>query len=462
MAIIGCGGPDDGGAQTDGAGPDAADESAAGDGGTDDAANTGVDGVVEDDSSPTWAADIAPMVAGHCRSCHTPDGIAFSMDTYDATRPWAEAMALQTEFGTMPPWHAVPTQECQPPQPFEADARLTAAQIQMFAAWADAGAPQGDPDDAAALPTPEATDLAAPNVTIPTTASVTVEADGSQLDFFHCLSFDPGNTEDVYVDGIALLPGNDKIVHHGVMYIDQSGESASWPDGILRDCNGGSGVSSATNVGGWIPGSMPIVTPDDVGVRLPAGARVVVNMHYHADVLGPQTDDSTALALRWSATPPPWVSEFRIIGAPGLGDSVTGEFVIAPDAVGHEEVIEWTVPEEFESLRVWAVIAHMHKVGVDLKAEIVRPDGDICLVQTPEWDFNWQRVYEYDVPITMAPQVHGGDIIRVRCTYDNVSDNPGVAEALAELGLEQTQDVRVGDGTLDEMCIAGLGLAGQP
>jgi len=50
----------------------------------------------------------------------------------------------------------------------------------------------------------------------------------------------------------------------------------------------------------------------------------------------------------------------------------------------------------------------------------------------------------------------------VRCTYDNVLTNPGVAEMLAEVGLDAPQDVSLGEGTLDEMCLAGVGIAVRP
>ena len=83
---------------------------------------------------------------------------------------------------------------------------------------------------------------------------------------------------------------------------------------------------------------------------------------------------------------------------------------------------------------------------------------ETCLLQTPEWDFNWQRVYEYDALANEGFRVKAGDIVRIRCTYDNTLDNPALVEALGELGLSEPVEVNMGEGTLDEMCLTAVGV----
>ena len=51
-----------------------------------------------------------------------------------------------------------------------------------------------------------------------------------------------------------------------------------------------------------------------------------------------------------------------------------------------------------------------------------------------------------------------GDKVRIRCEYDNTLDNPSVVAALAEVGEDAPIDVQQGEGTLDEMCIAAIGV----
>ncbi|MCH9685480.1 MAG: hypothetical protein K0V04_28865 [Deltaproteobacteria bacterium] len=426
--------------------------------------STGGDETAADlDVRPNWHQDIAALVTARCVSCHREGGLAFPMSSYEKTAPWATVMAHATADRQMPPWHAVETDECTPPHAFENDARLTDEEIEQIGAWADLGAPEGDPMQAAPLPEPMSAALADPTAVMTMGGAVTIEREGDVLDQFHCLSFDPGTTEDVYLDGMQVVAGNSKVLHHILIFIDESADSASWPSGVLEDCGGGSGAEGATLVGAWLPGAFPIETPDDVGIRLPAGARLVFNVHYHAAVTGPQVDDSTGLALRWSSERPQWISEFGLVGAPGDGASLTGEFLIPAGATGHTETLDWEVPDVGDGdIRIWSIGHHMHKVGVDMKTTVLRGGQEHCLAQTPRWDYGWQRLYEYDMPVDDVFAVEPGDVVRVRCTYDNTLNNPFVVEALSEVGLVEPQDVRLGEGTLDEMCLAGIGVAVRP
>lgn len=416
-----------------------------------------------EDARPNWHQDIAPLTARHCQSCHVDGGIApFAMGTYAETKPWAGVMAIDVEMATMPPWHALETDECQPPFPFKHDARLDDAEKQLFIEWADIGAPEGDPALAAEIPAPPSLDLADVSATSKMKGSLEIPAAGQVRDYFHCLSIDPGNAETVYVDGIQVLAGNPAIVHHVLIYVDQAGESAAWPDGVKQDCGGGAGVTGKPQlIAGWVPGSLPIEPPPGVATEMPPGTRLIMNVHYHA--LGDtETDSGTGLALRWKASEPEWSSVFALVGDPGVGKPMTGELLIPAGEDKHVESYEWTVnfPEAVE-VRLWAAAAHMHKFGVDLRVAV--EDGQTgeqtCLVQTPKWDYNWQRSYAYDTPIADSLRVRGGDKVHVRCTYDNTLANPGVQEVLAELGLDAPFDVTVGEGTLNEMCLAGLGVA---
>jgi len=415
-----------------------------------------------EDLRPNWHEDIAPLIASNCLGCHTQGAVApFPMESYEQTWPLGAVMLLQVEARLMPPWHAVETEECEPPAAFKHDARLSDEQIQLLVDWVDLGTPEGDPANAAPIPDPPSIDLLDVDATATMQGSITIQPEGSQLDFFHCISFDPGHTEDVFVDGMQVIPGNDKIVHHVLMYIDPNGDSAAWTDGQSADCGGGAGgISNPQLVGGWVPGAMPIETPEDVGILLPQGARIVYNMHYHAVVTGPETDEGTGLTLRWSTTAPEYVSEFELIGAPGVGSTTTAPFMIPAGATAHEEIVEYEVPViGLVDVRIWSVLNHMHIVGVDMKTSIVRGGEEICLVQTPRWDFDWQRSYAYDVGIEDTFRVQGGDIVRVRCIYDNSLGNPALVQALNEAGLAEPQDVPLGEGTLDEMCLAGVGVA---
>lgn len=418
---------------------------------------------------PNWHEDIAPLVAANCVTCHTAGGIApFTMDSWAETKDWATLMADSADQGTMPPWHALETDVCQPPSPYKHDARLAADEKLLLRDWADAGAPEGDPALAAPLPTPPSLDLPDPTATVTMASPITVDAVGTVRDFFHCISLDPANAETVFLDGVQVIAGNRKIVHHVLIYADPSGASASWPGGVKLDCGGGAGIAGPTQlIGGWVPGGMPMEAPTDVATELPAGTRLILNVHYHASPGGPETDDGTGLALRWSTAAPTWTSFFALIGAPGEGQSLTGPLLVPAGAKDHVEEYEFEVGlggqafPDVVDVRVWSVLSHMHKVGVDMRVWVEDRDtgAPTCLLHTPRYDYNWQRSYAFDTPIASSVRVRAGDKVRVRCVYDNTLGNPGVVEALAELGLDAPVDVTVGEGTLDEMCLTGIGVA---
>src|SRR5271168_5109590 len=95
---------------------------------------------------PTFYRDVLPILQDHCQSCHRPGEVApMPLVTYEQTRPWAGAMAHAVGMRMMPPWFADPRYGH-----FADDVSLSDQQIATISAWAAAGAPAGDPHDAAA------------------------------------------------------------------------------------------------------------------------------------------------------------------------------------------------------------------------------------------------------------------------------------------------------------------------
>ena len=100
------------------------------------------------DAVPTFARDVAPIVFNRCASCHRPGDIApMAFLSYREVRPWARAIRDKVVSREMPPWHAAPGGV-----PIRNVRALSQAQIDTVAAWADAGAPLGDPADLPPLP----------------------------------------------------------------------------------------------------------------------------------------------------------------------------------------------------------------------------------------------------------------------------------------------------------------------
>jgi hypothetical protein len=101
-------------------------------------------------NAPTFSKDIAPIFQAKCQECHQPNSIApMSLITFAEARPWARSIKQRVSQRQMPPWHIDPSVGVQK---FKNDMSLSQKQIDTIVAWADAGAPQGDPKD---LPAPK-------------------------------------------------------------------------------------------------------------------------------------------------------------------------------------------------------------------------------------------------------------------------------------------------------------------
>src|SRR6188768_3228166 len=125
-------------------------------GGDDDASGTDAGPV----ATVTWHQDIAPLVAEHCTGCHVPGGIGpMDLSDYDTAALFAPLMVSKVKAGEMPPWDAKSTDDCEPRFGWREDPTLSAAEIELLQTWADEDAPLGDPDSAAPLPEPPATQL---------------------------------------------------------------------------------------------------------------------------------------------------------------------------------------------------------------------------------------------------------------------------------------------------------------
>lgn len=432
----------------------------------------GSDGTAE--AGVTWHQDIAPIVVENCAACHTAGGLApFELDQYATASSLAGAIGAAVAEGTMPPFGAHDTDECQPTRPWKGDMRLSDDEKALIAEWVDAGAPEGDAATAAEIPTPPSLEIESPDWQADLPSAWTV--DGVE-DQFICFVLDPDIDETRWITDIQFLPGNEKIDHHALVYHDIDGISEDWKgeDGTY-DCFGDVGDTSAVLLATWTPGAAPMRAPEGAGFPLWADSRIVVQMHYHPTGDGPEVDLS-ALQLKWIDEEPAWEAAQALLGnngrqysdgtglQPGPNDSGDeAEFVIPAGVSDHVETLLYEQEIDID-FPVYSVGTHMHYVGTDMKIDLVHNGDDAsepeseCLLQTPKWDFNWQRVYDYDVSIDELPVISKGEQLVMRCTYDNTMDNPYVRQALAEQGLDEPQDVYLGDETLDEMCLGLFGI----
>jgi hypothetical protein len=427
--------------------------------------------------APTWHQHVAPMVGAHCTTCHRPGGIApFSLTSYAAARPMAALMAARARDGSMPPWFATDTAACKPRFPWQHDLRLSEADKTTLERWSEAGAPEGDAAHAAALTEAPGLELANPNMHV--AMGKPFEVQGNR-DIFRCFPLPYQFDQTVWLTGLQVAPGNGRVVHHVLVWLDETGagEKKAGPDGSY-ECFGAPGFNAAL-MAAWAPGAVPIQARPDVGLKVKQGSRIVINVHYHP-AGGPAQTDLSGLDLRWTTTKPKYEMALALLGnagsasaglMPGADDPSAGPaFVIPANVRDHVETMNINVPGQLLApLKILAVGTHMHYVGTDMRFEIDRSKrlggapanepAHECLIETPNWDFHWQRAYDYDAAFEALPTVRAGDVLRMTCSYDNTVGNPHVMTALREQGLTAPREVRLGEQTLDEMCLGAIAVA---
>ena len=177
------------------------------------------------------------------------DGSDAAGHFYRETRPWAKAIREATQTRKMPPWLADPC--CGR---FANDPSLTAAERDTLGPWASTGAAEGDAKDAPkARAWPVGWNLGTPDQVVEMPRAFEVPATGAvEYQYFAAPT---GFTEDRWVQGVEVRPGNRAVVHHVVVYIREAG--STWIGGPTK--------SDILTV--YAPGSAPDVRPPGMAKR---------------------------------------------------------------------------------------------------------------------------------------------------------------------------------------------------
>ena len=98
------------------------------------------------------------------------------MMSYQEVRPWAKSIRQAVVSKQMPPWHADDAHSAK----MSNDRSLSKDEIEVLMAWADAGAPAGDPKDAPApRQFPEGWTIGKPDVVLDLGTDFKVPAKGA-------------------------------------------------------------------------------------------------------------------------------------------------------------------------------------------------------------------------------------------------------------------------------------------
>ncbi len=373
----------------------------------------------ESAAAVTFTRDIAPILNEHCVECHRAGEIGpFELSDYDEVVGWGQMMLEVIDNGRMPPWHADPSVGH-----FLGERRMPEKARDTIARWVDAGMPEGDSAD---LPTPPTWNAGWHLANSPDTEIAMrdrpfkVPSEG--VVEYQYFVVDPQFTTDQWVTAAQVVPGSASVVHHAIVFVRP-------PDG-----DGSRGIGW---LGAYVPGQRTVMLPPGHARRIPAGSKLVFQMHYTPN--GSPAQDATKVGV-WLADPKQVTHEVY------TNLAVNHEFEIPPGEA------EFRVSMQLDSFptngRILGATPHMHVRGKSFEMTAVDAAGKSQpLLRVPHYDFNWQHWYAFAQPIELDDL----ESIDMTVTFDNSSRNP--------TNPAPEEYVTWGDQTFEEMAIAFFDVA---
>ncbi len=267
-------------------------------------------------------------------------------------------------------------------------------------------------------------------------------------DLFRCFVLPTNLDEDKFVTAIEVKPGNNRVLHHTLNFVDLTGKGRKLeqaerdrPKADDEQDHGpgytvqmGVGFNPQGVLGGWAPGQLAHKLPDGYGWRLPKGADVVLQVHYHRT--GRVEKDRSSIGLYFAKKP--GTQPFKGLIIPGL-------FLVIPPGAEH-----YKVHGEIEVMQdcvIHDVMPHMHMLGREIKVTVTPPDGaPTTMIAIDDWDYNWQETYFLKEPMAIKK----GTVLSVDAVYDNSDKNP-------QNPFSPPRFVFPGEQTTNEMCFIFIG-----
>ncbi|HSB11755.1 MAG TPA: thiol-disulfide isomerase [Blastocatellia bacterium] len=370
------------------------------------------------DAKVTFTRDVAPIFYNRCIECHRPGEVApMSLITFSEARPWAKAIKQKVVDRSMPPWLASPDSH-----QFKNDRRLSQKEIDTISAWVDAGAPKGEDKDLPPAPKfEEGWAIGKPDAVVYLDRDMPVPAEGVVP--YKYVTVPTNFDEDKWVQAAEIRPGNRKVVHHIIIFVQEPGGKTELSgEGSSR---GGRGFKLC----GFAPGEQPKTFPPGTGRLIKKGSKLTFQLHYTPN--GEAATDRSYVGLIFSKAAIQKVAQ--------TGTAINAGFVIPAGEGNYEVRSSWAAPE---AVRIVDLMPHMHVRGKDFTYTAVYPDGRSEIVlRVPRYDFNWQLLYQLKEPLYLPKGA------RLDCVahFDNSPKN--------KYNPDPTKEVRWGDQTWEEMMI---------
>jgi hypothetical protein len=196
---------------------------------------------------------VYPILRERCSRCHFDGGpTPMSLMSYKDAIPWAESIREQLVGEKMPPWYP----DMMGPA-VKAGHPLPTRELDVLVTWAVGGTPQGDfaKDPPAFAPPVNVWRGGEPDVKIPMAAEHTLPAGTMEETKEFLLS--TGFTEVKWVKAADLMPGRTSMVRDAVVSVENGPVLAA-----------------------WVPGHEATAAPSGAAFKVPAGAKIKLQVHY--------------------------------------------------------------------------------------------------------------------------------------------------------------------------------------
>jgi hypothetical protein len=395
--------------------------------------------VSSNESAPTYAKDVAPILQENCVRCHRPGEIGpMSLLTYEQAKQYAPLIALKVANRRMPPWHLDKTVGIQD---FKDDFSLSDDEIATIVGWVDAGAQRGDLSDL--LPPAEfgepretwefASRFGRPPDLIMQNPPFKLPAEG--LDQFPTMEAPlEGLDEERWMMAIEAQPSRETryVFHHGGPSLRQNDERT----GLMN--------SPAGKVGE--------ILPEDTGKLFKPGA--TVSYSFHLFPVGTEVD----VVMKWGVWfyPKGEVPKYETPGEVqfashpmSLGRTPRAPEILIPPR-GHAMIRGVHVLDK--PVRIHSIRPHMHMRGMYQALEAVYPDGRSEIINKINFDHRWHTTYTYEDDA--RPLLPTGTMLIVTTWYDNTDNNPN--------NPDPDQWVLWGQRSVDDMAHMWVGVTYLP
>ncbi len=300
--------------------------------------------------------EIAALLQRKCLQCHTEGKMAMPLGTYAQARPWAEAIKEETLARRMPPWPAERGYGT-----FSNDIGLTPREFEFLISWIDGGVPEGLGNAPNFMDHSAHWTLGTPDVIVSPPAPAIIESRSPAT--FKRLIIETGLTHDVWVRGFDFKP-DARVTRAAFLSV----------------------ADTDRYLGGWTPWQSSTELPAGVAFRIPARARIAVDVLYAGTTQA--VTDSATLGLYFASS-----AQAGAVSTSFLRPATAGTPTSGP------VVAELRIPETRSLL---SMRPEMQAGGRSLEIKLLRPDGSReVLLWVKQFRQDWQTPYVFRTPVTL-------------------------------------------------------------